>query len=71
MTESNRHTPAPRPTRRTKPVQLLSVLNAGLGSAGFIHEVFYQHGERPWIILACLVLLGVVPATLIAEKWRQ
>lgn len=30
-----------------------------LGTLGFAHEVFFEHGERPTVLLACFALMGV------------
>ena len=41
---------------------------AGMG--GFLHELFYQGVERPFILTACLALMGL-PVLLGADRTIQ
>lgn len=72
----------PRPPRRSNQrtaksgvwrprwwVALSSMCSFGVGCFGFVHEVLSQ-GERPTLLLACLVLMGAVPVVLLLERMR-
>jgi hypothetical protein len=42
----------------------------GLGAGGFVHEVLYQGFERPFVLSACLALMGL-PFVLAANGRRN
>lgn len=41
-----------------------------LGAVGFVHELLISHAERPYLIGACLALMGL-PLALRADEKRN